>query len=213
MIPSGRRPATAARRSPAARARSPAPATVDLVHEQQRRDAQPLQRAHQDAGLRLHALDGGDHQDGAVQHAQHPLHLGDEVGVARGVDQVDRDVVDGERDDRGLDRDPALLLERQRIGLRRSGIDAADLVDNPGGVQQPLGESRLTGVYMRQDAQVERSLRTSVIPLEVVKPFVMDMNAWRISASPLSHSAPGFYEAQHKSRRAGRQTIFLVADN
>ena len=89
-VPSGRRPGRAVRRSPAdpliARA-----GTVDLVHEQQRRDAQPLQGSHQDAGLRLHALDGGEHQDGAVQDAQHPLDLSDEVGVAGGVDQVDRD--------------------------------------------------------------------------------------------------------------------------
>ncbi len=138
--------------------------TVDLVHEQQGRDAQPLQGSHQDASLRLHALDGGEHQDGAVQDAQHPLDLSDEVRVAGGVDQVDRDGVDGERGDRGLDRDPALPLQRQRIGLRGAGIDAADLVDDTGGVQEPLGESGLTGVYMRQDAQVERALRQASYP-------------------------------------------------
>ena len=109
------------------------------------------------ARLRLHALDGGDHENGAVEHVQHPFHLGDEVRVSRRVDQVDGDVVDDERHDGGLDRDAALSLQRQEVGLRAAVIDAADLVDDTGGVQQPLGESCLTGVYMRQDPQVERS--------------------------------------------------------
>ena len=136
-------------------------AAVDLVHEDQRRDAQPLQRPHQHAGLRLHALDGRDHQHRAVEHAQHPLHLGDEVRVAGRVDQVDGDVVDDERHDGGLDRDAALPFQRQRVGLGAAVVDAADLVDDAGGVEQPLGQAGLTGVDMRQDPQVQRSHRAS----------------------------------------------------
>ncbi len=137
-------------------------AAVDLVHEQQGRDAQPLQRPHQDAGLRLHALDGRDHQHGAVEHVQHPFHLGDEIRVTGRVDQVDRDVVvDDERHHGGLDRDATLAFQRQGVGLGVAIIDAADLVDDAGGVEQPLGEAGLTGVYMRQDPQVERSHRAS----------------------------------------------------
>ena len=130
-------------------------APVDLVHEEQRRDAQPLQRAHQHPGLRLHALDRRDHQHGAVEHAQHPLHLGDEVRVAGRVDQVDRDVVDDERHDGRLDRDAALAFQRQRVGLGAAVVDAADLVDDAGGVEQPLGQAGLTGVDVRQDPQVQ----------------------------------------------------------
>ena len=77
------------------------------------------------------------------------------------VDQVDGDVVDDERHDGGLDRDAALPFERQGIGLGTAVIDAADLVDDTGGVEQPLGEGRLTGVYMRQDPQVQRSHHAS----------------------------------------------------
>ena len=130
--------------------------TVDLVHEDQRRNVQPLQGPHQKGRLRLHAFDGGDHEHGAVEHAQHPFHLGDEVRVARRVDQVDGDVVDRERHDGGADRDAALLFQRHGVGLGRARIDAADLVDDTGCVEQPLGESCLTGVYMRQDPQVQR---------------------------------------------------------
>ena len=81
---------------------------VDLVHEDEGGNVQPLQRPHQQAGLRLHALHRGDDEHGAVEHAEHPLDLGDEIRVARGVDQVDRDVVDDEGDDGGLDRDATL---------------------------------------------------------------------------------------------------------
>jgi hypothetical protein len=71
-------------------------AAVELVHEQERRDPQALQRPHQHPGLRLHALDGRDDEDDAVEDAQDTFHLGDEVRVAGRVDQVDRGVPDRE---------------------------------------------------------------------------------------------------------------------
>jgi hypothetical protein len=75
--------------------------------------------------------------------------------VAGRIDQVDRDVVDDERDDGGLDRDPALPFQRQGVGLGVAVVDASDLVDDTGGVQQPLGQARLTCVDMCQDPQVQ----------------------------------------------------------
>ena len=129
---------------------------VDLVHEQQGGDAEAPQGPQQQAGLGLHALDGRDHQHGPVEHAQHPLHLGDEVGVAGGVDQVDGDVADHERHHGGLDGDAALAFQGQGVGLGAAVVDAADLVDDPGGEQQPLGEGGLTGVDVGQDPQVAR---------------------------------------------------------
>jgi hypothetical protein len=81
---------------------------VDLVHEDEGGDVQPLQRPHQQSGLRLHALHRGDDKHGAVEHVQHPFNLGDEVRVPGGVDQVDRDIVDDERHDGRLDRDATL---------------------------------------------------------------------------------------------------------
>ena len=137
---------------------------VDLVHEHQRRNAQPLQRAHQHARLRLHTLDCRDHENRAVEHAQHSFHLGDEVRMARRVDQVDVDVFQCERRNGRLDRDPTLPLQRQRVGLRASGVDAANFVDHAGFVQQAFGESCLTGVYMRQDSEVQLFLRHASYP-------------------------------------------------
>jgi hypothetical protein len=81
--------------------------------------------------------------------------------VAGRVDQVDRDVVDDERHDGRLDRNAALPFQRQGIGLGAARIDAADLVDDTGGIEQPLGQARLTGVDMRQNPQVQRSHNAS----------------------------------------------------
>ncbi len=146
--------------------------TVDLVHEDQSGNLQPLQRPHQQRRLRLHAFDGGDHEHSAVEHAQHAFYLRDEVRVAGRIDQVDGDVVDRKRRNGGADRDTALLLQRQGIGLSGAGIDAADLIDDVSGVEQPLRESCLTGVYMRQDPQVQRFLRQASYPPNRLKvPF------------------------------------------
>ena len=135
----------------------PGAGSVDLVDEHEGRDAQPLERAHEDAGLRLHAFHRGDHEYCAVEDAQDALHLRDEIGVPRRVDQVDGDVVDRERDDGRPDGDPALAFQRQVVGLCAAVVDAPRRVDDTGRVEQPLCESRLTGVYMRQDSQVQRS--------------------------------------------------------
>ncbi len=134
----------------------PGAAPVDLVDEDQGRDAQPAQGAHQHAGLRLDAFDGGDDQDGSVQHAEHPLHLGDEVRVTRGVDEVDGDAVEREGDDGGLDGDTASPLQREGVGGGAAGVDTADLVDHSGGVQEPFGQARLTRVDVGEDSQIEQ---------------------------------------------------------
>lgn len=130
-------------------------AAVDLVDEEEGRDAQPLQGPHEDPRLRLDTLDGRDDQHGAVEHAEHPLHLRDEVRVAGGVDEVDRHVVDRERDDGGLDGDAALPLQREGVGPGVPVVDTADLVDHADRVQQPLGQAGLTCVDVREDAEVE----------------------------------------------------------
>jgi hypothetical protein len=128
---------------------------VDLVDEDQRGHVEPAQRPHEHAGLRLHALDRRDDEHGPVEHAQRPLHLGDEVGVAGRVDQVDRGVADRERGHGGLDGDAAAALEGERVGLGAAGVDTADGVDDPADVEEALGQTRLTGIDVRHDAEVE----------------------------------------------------------
>ena len=118
---------------------------------------QPLERAHQHARLRLHAFDGRDNQHGTVEHTQHTLNLGDEVRMAGGVDEIDREVAHEERGDRGPDRDPAFALEIERVRLGSAGIDAAEVVDRAGREEEALGESGLTGVDVGENSEIERA--------------------------------------------------------
>jgi hypothetical protein len=77
--------------------------------------------------------------------------------VAGRIDQVYCEVADAERSDRRADRDAALAFEFERIGLGGAGVDAADMVDRAGGEEESFGEGCLTGVYVGQDAQIERA--------------------------------------------------------
>ena len=137
---------------------------VDLVDEDQRRDVEPLERAEQQRRLRLDALDRRDDEDRAIEHAEDAFDLGDEVGVAGRVDEVDREVADEERGDRGPDRDAAFALELERVGLGGAGVDAADVVDGAGGVEESLGEGGLTGVDVGEDSEIERAHGASCLP-------------------------------------------------
>jgi len=78
--------------------------------------------------------------------------------------RFDVHVVQRERRNGRADRDAALPLQRERIGLRCPSIDAPEHVDDSGLVQKPFGESCLTGVYMRQDPKVELFLRHASYP-------------------------------------------------
>ena len=64
-----------------------------------------------EAGLRQRALGGVDQHQGPVGHPQHPLHFAAEIGVARGVDDVDLHPLVGQRDVLGQDRDAPLPLQ------------------------------------------------------------------------------------------------------
>ncbi len=85
-----------------------------------------------------------------------PLHFGDEIAVPGSVDEVDGQVAEHEGRHRGLDGDAAPAFQLKCVGLGGAAVDAADPVDDAGGVEQPLGQAGLAGVNMRDDADVER---------------------------------------------------------
>ena len=62
---------------------------VHLVDERQARHVVALHLAVDGHRLRLHATDGAEHQNGAVEHAQAALHFDGEIDVPRRIDQVD----------------------------------------------------------------------------------------------------------------------------
>ena len=69
-------------------------------------------------------------------------------------EQIDRHGIHDERGHGRLDRDAAPPLLIQGIGLRIAAVNAADLFNDAGCVEQSFGEACLTGVYVRQDPQV-----------------------------------------------------------
>ncbi len=87
---------------------------VDLVEHHDGLQAQLQRLAEHELGLGHDAFLGVHQQQAAVHHAQDPLHLAAEVGVARGVDDVDSRLagraVPEHRGGLGQDGDPALAL-------------------------------------------------------------------------------------------------------
>ena len=134
---------------------------VDLVDEEERGDAEALKRTHEHARLRLYTLDRGDDEHGAVEHAEDALHLGDEVRVTGRFDQIDGDVFDHERNDRGFDGDAAAAFECEGVCLSVAVVDAANMGDDARVEEQALGETGFTGVYMRQNAKIQGSQKAS----------------------------------------------------
>ncbi len=107
---------------------------IDLIDEQHRGNGQTLQGTHEHPRLSLHSLNRRDEEHGAVERAEYPLDLGDEVGMAGRIDEVDRRLADGEIHDGRLNRDPSLAFQREEIGLRAAVVDAAGPVDHTGGI-------------------------------------------------------------------------------
>ena len=105
-------------------------------------------------GLRLHARDGVEDGDGAVEDAQAALDLDRKVHVAGRIDDVDP-IVPPERGRRsGRDRDPALLLLGHPVHRRGALVHLAQLVGDAGVVEDPLGRRRLARVDVGHDPDV-----------------------------------------------------------
>ena len=150
----GRRTARTPRRGPRRAGVGP----VDLVDHQDDGQVPSERLAQHEPGLRERALGGVDEQHDAVDHRERPLDLAAEVGVAGGVDDVERDVVVAalvvphERGVLGEDRDALLALEVARVhdpfGDVLVGAEGAGLV------QHRVDERGLAVVDVGDDRQV-----------------------------------------------------------
>jgi len=138
------------------------PLAVELVDQRQPGHAVAVGLPPDRLALGLHPLAGAEHHHRPVEHPQAPLHLGGEVDVAGGVDQVDRRVGPAERNSRGVDRDPPLLLLRIEVGDGRAPVHIAKPVAGLGVEEHPLGERRLAGIDVGHDADVADGLNGSV---------------------------------------------------
>jgi hypothetical protein len=102
----------------------------------------------------VHGVEDGD---GAVENAQRTLHLGGEVHVAGGIDDVDELIAPGTHRRGGGDGDATLLLLRHPIHGRRAFMHLAQAVCPAGIEQNALGGRGLAGVDVRHDADVAAS--------------------------------------------------------
>src|ERR1035441_7640158 len=127
---------------------------VHLVDVGDARDVILVGLAPDRLGLGLHAGDGVEQGDRAVEHAQRALDLDREVHVPGRVDDVDAVVLPLGGGGRGGDRDATLLLLLHPVHDRRALVDLADLVGAPGVVEDALRRRRLTGVDVSHDPDV-----------------------------------------------------------
>ncbi len=142
---------------------------VDLVDAQDHRHLQGEGLAEHEGGLRQGALARVDEEDDAVDHGQAPLDLAAEVGVPRGVDDVDRHAVG----DAGVEgRLPGVphggVLREDRDALLALEVTAVhrpvgDVVVLPEGARLPqhlVDEGGLAVVDVGDDGDVAEVLAT-----------------------------------------------------
>ena len=120
----------------------------------------------------MHAGDGIEHGDRAIEHAERSLHLGREIHVTGRVDNVHPhlDAFVNLEDIRlgllhpsagrrgGSDRDAALAFLLHPIGHGRAFVHFTDLVDHAGVKKNALGQRRLARVNVSGNADVARPL-------------------------------------------------------
>ncbi len=125
---------------------------VDLVDDQD--DGEPgLERlAEHEAGLGLGPLRRVDQQEDAVDHGQRPLDLAAEVGVARGVDDVQLHAAEVHR--RVLGQDGDALLPLQVGGVHDPVAHVLVLPEHSGLPEHGVDQGRLAVVDVGHDGDV-----------------------------------------------------------
>ena len=88
---------------------------VDLVDHDDGPQAVLEGLLRHEARLRHGSVDGVDQEQHAIDHGQHPLDLAAEIGVPRGIDDVDAVVAPGDRRILRENGDAALALQIVRI--------------------------------------------------------------------------------------------------
>ena len=127
--------------------------TIGLVHAQDDRKLGFEGLAQHETGLRQRAFGSVDEQHDAIDHGDAALHLATEIGVARGIDDVEGDafrmaVLGGQRAGvlhRGvLGEDGDALLAFQIVGIHHTVRDFLTLVEHVGLGQHRVDQGGLT---------------------------------------------------------------------
>ena len=135
---------------------------VDLVDHHDDLEVGGQRMRENEARLGLGTLVCVDDQQGAVGHVQHALDLAAEIGVAGRVDDVDLDVLVGDRDVLRQDGDAALAL--LVVAVEDALLDLLVGAEHAGGVQQAVYQRRLAMVDVRNDGHVAQILLLHFAP-------------------------------------------------
>ena len=129
---------------------------VDLVDDDNDAVAELQRLAEHEARLRHGALGGVDEQDDTVDHLQDTLDLAAEVGVARGVDDVDLRVAVAHGGILGQDRDAALAL--QIVGVHDAVDDLLIFAVDAALLEHLVDQGGLAVVNVGDDGDVSQFL-------------------------------------------------------
>jgi len=140
--------------------------TVDLVDDDHDLKAGIDSVTQHEAGLGHGTLKSVDQQQGAVGHTQHALDLAAEVGVARGVDDVDLNVLVLDRDVLGENRNAALALLVVRV--QDAVLDLLVGTEGVRGTQELVDHRRLAVVDVGDDGDVPQIVYAHVVPLSSI---------------------------------------------
>ena len=140
--------------------------TIDLVDDDHDLEAGVDSVTQHEAGLGHGTLKGIDQQQGAVGHTQHALDLAAKVGVARGVDDVDLDVLVLDRDVLGENRNAALAL--LVVGIQDAVLDLLVGTEGVRGTQELVDHRRLAMVDVSDDGDVPQIVYAHVVPLSSI---------------------------------------------
>ena len=128
---------------------------VDLVHDDDRLEAQLERLPEDEARLRHRPFGRVDDEKDGVDHVQDPLHLAAEVAVPRRVDDVHLRVAVVDRGVLREDRDPPLPLQLVRV--HHALDDGLVHAKRPRLLQQAVDERRLPVVDVGDDRDVPES--------------------------------------------------------
>ena len=125
---------------------------VDLVDDDDRLEAFLHRLAQHEARLRLRTAGGIDDEQHAIDHFHHALHLGAEVGVARGIDDVDGVAFPEDGGVLGLDGDALFLFEIHRI--HRALLGGLVFAIGAAGLQELVHKGGFAVVNVGDDGEI-----------------------------------------------------------
>src|SRR4029077_14027530 len=132
---------------------------VNLVDETDTRHAVFVRLTPDFFRLRLHAVDCVEDGYRAIEHAQGALHLGGEIHVAGGVNNIDPNVAPGAGGGGGGNGNAALLLLLHPVHGGCAFVDLSDAVRLSCIEKDALRRSGLTGIDVGHDAYVSAQLQ------------------------------------------------------